>query len=45
MKSLLSFHMRKKQFIGLTVLGVLVLILEVSFHFYKNTKPSNLPML
>ena len=24
---------------------VLVLILEVSFHFYKNTKPSNLPML
>ncbi|OPB84583.1 helix-hairpin-helix domain-containing protein [Elizabethkingia occulta] len=38
MKSLLSFHMRKKQFIGLTVLGVLVLILEVSFHFYKKYK-------
>ena len=35
MKSQLSFHMRKKQFIGLTVLGFLVLILETSFHFYK----------
>jgi len=38
MKSLLSFHMRKKQFIGLAVLGLLVLILEVSFHFYKKYK-------
>ena len=38
MKSLLSFHMRKKQFIGLAVLGFLVLILEVSFHFYKEYK-------
>lgn len=38
MKSLLSFHMRKKQFIGLAVLGFLVLILEISFHFYKEYK-------
>ena len=38
MKSLLSFHMRKKQFIGLAVLGFVVLILEVSFHFYKKYK-------
>ncbi len=38
MKSQLSFHMRKKQFIGLTVLGFLVLILEISFHFYKKYK-------
>jgi len=38
MKSLLSFHMRKKQFIGLAVLGFMVLILEVSFHFYKKYK-------
>ncbi|OBS12171.1 hypothetical protein ATE49_06860 [Elizabethkingia miricola] len=38
MKSQLSFHMRKKQFIGLTVLGFLVLILETSFHFYKKYK-------
>ncbi|MDX8569772.1 helix-hairpin-helix domain-containing protein [Elizabethkingia sp. HX XZB] len=30
--------MRKKQFIGLTVLGFLVLILEISFHFYKKYK-------
>jgi len=38
MKSLLSFHMRKKQFIGLAVLGFVVLILELSFHFYKKHK-------
>ncbi|OPB89220.1 hypothetical protein [Elizabethkingia ursingii] len=38
MKSLLSFHMRKKQFIGLAVLGFVVLILELSFHFYKKYK-------
>ncbi|KUY31919.1 hypothetical protein ATB96_00460 [Elizabethkingia ursingii] len=30
--------MRKKQFIGLAVLGFVVLILEVSFHFYKKYK-------
>ncbi|CAM3217041.1 helix-hairpin-helix domain-containing protein [Elizabethkingia anophelis] len=38
MKSMLSFHMRKKQFIGLAVLGFLVLILEISFHVYKKYK-------
>lgn len=42
MRSLLSFQMRKKQFIGLTAMGILVLILELSFYYYRSYK-SNLP--
>ncbi len=42
MRSLLSFQMRKKQFIGLTAMGILVLILELSFYYYRSHK-SNLP--
>ena len=41
--ALISYE--KKQFIGLAVLGFLVLILEISFHVYKSIKLNNLPLL